>query len=257
MKNITIYFFVLSLLMVRYAIADEFPGRAEFPEQAIIEIEDLYNNRDKLIIIDTRTDFEYKTIHIKNSVHANLEAENYIDQLRSIRKTDQRKMVFYCNGLTCTKAFRAHDAAKKAGIKNTATFDAGVFTWARTYPDEAVLMGKSPVDPNKLLTREALKSRLLDADRFSEKVGANSLVLDVRDESQREATRLYPFHQRNFTLDDPNLPKSIKKAAEEGKTVLVYDYTGQQVRWLQYLIESLGVNDYYFLKGGFRGFLQL
>jgi rhodanese-related sulfurtransferase len=98
---------------------------------------------------------------------------------------------------------------------------------------------------------------LLDANSFSEKVGSNSLVLDVRDESQREATRLYPLHQRNVTLDDSTLADSIKKAAVEGKTVLIYDYTGQQVRWVQYLMESLGVSDYYFLKGGFRGFMNL
>lgn len=257
MKRITTYILCISLLMVQSVMANEFPGRSEFPEQAIIEIQDLYENRDNLIIIDTRTDFEYNTIHIKDSVHVNFESEDYIERLHAIRKTDKRKMVFYCNGLTCTKAFRAHDAAAKAGFRNTATFDAGVFTWAKTYPDEAVLMGKSPVDPNKLLTREALKRRLLDANQFSEKVGNDSLVLDIRDESQREATRLYPFHQRNFTLDDPKLPKSIKKAAEQGKIILIYDYTGQQVRWLQYLIESLNVRDYYFLKGGFKGFLNL
>lgn len=257
MKNIYIYILLLSSLMVQSVMADEFPGRTEFPEQEVIEIEDLYKNRENMIIIDTRTDFEYNTIHIKDSVHVNLEADDYIDRLKEIRKTDKRKMVFYCNGLTCTKAFRAHEAATKGGIKNTATFDAGVFTWARTYPNDAVLMGKSPVDPNKLLTREALAKRLLNANRFSDKVGSNSLVLDVRDESQREATRLYPIHQRNVTLDDPELPASIKRAAQEGKTVLIYDYTGQQVRWLQYLLESLDVNDYYFLEGGFKGFLNL
>lgn len=257
MKKITAYIILLSLLTAQTVMAEQFPGRSEFPDQEIIEIEDLYKNRENLIIIDTRTDYEYNTIHIKNAVHANLASKDYIDRLRAIRKNDKRKMVFYCNGLTCTKAFRAHEAAIKAGINNTATFDAGVFTWARTYPDEAVLMGKSPVDPKKLLSRSALNSRLLEAEPFSEKVGDNSLVLDVRDESQREATRLYPFHQRNFTLDDPNLAKSIKKAAKEGKTILVYDQAGQQVRWLQYLIESLEISDYYFLKGGFKGFLKL
>jgi rhodanese-related sulfurtransferase len=257
MKNISAFILLLSSLMVQSVAANEFPGRSAFPEQEIIEIDDLYKNRANMIIIDTRTDFEYNVIHITNSVHANFEADDYIDRLREIRKSDNRKMVFYCNGLTCTKAFRAHAAAAKAGIRNTATFDAGVFTWARTYPDEAVLMGKSPVDPNRLLSREALVRRLLDANSFSERVGKNSLVLDVRDESQREATQLYPFHQRNVTLDDPTLADSIKKAAMERKTVLIYDYTGQQVRWVQYLMESLGVSDYYFLKGGFRGFMNL
>lgn len=257
MKNLPLPILLLSLLVVQSVMGDEFPGRSEFPEQEIIEIDALYKNRDKMIIIDARSDFEYNTIHIKDAVHVNLESDDYIDRLKEIRKTDSRKMVFYCNGLTCIKAFRAHDAAAKAGIKNTATFDAGVFTWAITYPDDAVLMGKSPVDPNKLLSREALMSRLLDAEHFSEKVGKDSLVIDVRDESQREATRLYPLYQRNITLDDPELPSSIKKAVAEGKTVLIYDYTGQQVRWLQYLLESLEINEYYFLKGGFRGFLGL
>lgn len=257
MKNVSIYILLLSFLIANSVNANEFPGRSQFPDQEIIEIDDLYKHRDKMIIIDTRTDFEYNVIHINNAVHVNFESEDYIDRLKSIRKTDRRKMIFYCNGLTCTKAFRAHKAATEAGIRNTATFDAGVFTWANAYPNEAMLMGKSPVDPSKLLSREALKSRLLDAERFSEKVSSDSVVLDVRDESQREATRLYPLYQRNFTLDDPKLPASIKKAVAEGKTVLIYDYTGQQVRWLQYLLESLNVRDYYFLKGGFRGFLGL
>lgn len=257
MKKFSTYILLLLSLMAQSVVANEFPGRSQFPEQAVIELEDLYKSRENMIIIDTRTDFEYDVIHIKDSFHVNFEADAYIDRLKEIRKNDRRKMVFYCNGLTCIKAFRAHDAATKAGIRNTVTFDAGVFTWARSYPDEAVLMGKSPVDPNKLLSREALMSRLLDADSFAEKVGSNSLVLDVRDESQREATQLYPLHQRNITLDDPKLSDSIKTAATQGKTVLIYDYTGQQVRWVQYLMESLEVRDYYFLKGGFRGFMNI
>lgn len=257
MKNISVYILLFLSLMSQSVAANEFPGRSAFPKQAVIEIEDLYKNRANVIIVDTRTDFEYNIIHIKDSVHVNFEAKDYIDRLKEIRRNDNRKIVFYCNGLTCIKAFRAHDAATKAGIRNTATFDAGVFTWARTYPDEAVLTGKSPVDPNKLLSREALTKRLLDADSFAEKVGGNSLVLDVRDESQREATSLFPLHQRNVTLDDPALADSIKKAAKDGKAVLVYDYSGQQVRWVQYLMESLEVRDYYFLNGGFRGFMNI
>ncbi len=38
----------------------------------------------------------------------------------------------------------------------------------------------------------------------------HSLVLDVCDESQREATRLCPLYQRNVTLDDPKRAESIK-----------------------------------------------
>lgn len=257
MKAIFTLVFSFMAFAAQSVLANDYPGRVAFPEQDVIELDELYDNREAMIIIDTRTDFEYNVIHIKGSVHVNFEADDYIDQLKAIRAKDRRKMVFYCNGLTCTKAFRAHDAAIKGGIRNTATFDAGVFTWARTYPDEAVLMGKSPIDPDKLLTREALAQRMLDANNFSERVGDNSLVLDVRDESQREATRLYPLHQRNVTLDDPALADSIKAAAGEGKTVLIYDYTGQQVRWVQYLLESLGVSDYYFLQGGFRGFMNI
>jgi rhodanese-related sulfurtransferase len=167
MKNISVFILLLLSLTAHSVAANEFPGRTEFPEQAVIELEELYNNRANMIIIDTRTDFEYNVIHIKDSVHVNFEADDYIDRLKEIRQKDRRKMVFYCNGLTCTKAFRAHAAAAKAGIRNTVTFDAGVFTWARTYPDEAALMGKSPVDPNRLLSREALAKRLLDANSFS------------------------------------------------------------------------------------------
>jgi len=254
MKKITLIILLFYLFISQSVMAAKFPGRSKFPDQEIIEIGDLHKNRDSYILIDSRTDFEYNIIHIKNSIHDNLESDAFLDRLKELRLTDKRKIVFYCNGLTCTKAFRANAAAIKGGIKNTATFDAGVFTWAKTFPNEAELLGQSPVDPKKLLSHDALNRRLLDADHFSEKVGNNSVVIDVRDESQREATQLYPFRQLNLTLDHPNLAKVIYDADKKGKTILIYDYTGQQVRWVQYLIESLGVHNYYFLKGGFRGF---
>jgi len=42
----------------------------------------------------------------------------------------------------------------------------------------------------------------------------------------------------------------VAKAKKEKKTLLIYDATGKQVRWLMYLIEDLGFKDYWFMKGG-------
>ena len=51
-----------------------------------------------------------------------------------------------------------------------------------------------------------------------------------------------------------NLLKKIDAIIEDvlaqKKTLLVYDQTGKQVQWFQYYLESKGVKDYYFMKGG-------
>ena len=56
------------------------------------------------------------------------------------------------------------------------------------------------------------------------------------------------------------LNKLLATVKKSGKTLLVYDEAGKQVRWLQYYLEDKGIPTYYFMSGGvkayFRGFLN-
>ncbi|MDB4450969.1 hypothetical protein N9121_01305 [Pseudomonadales bacterium] len=65
------------------------------------------------------------------------------------------------------------------------------------------------------------------------------------------------FKDEHILLDDTEkLEAFILKAKAAGKPLLVYDMAGKQVRWFQYFLELNQVDDYYFRKGGYRGFFK-
>ena len=80
---------------------------------------------------------------------------------------------------------------------------------------------------------------------------SSAIVLDVRDRFQREALSIFIGRERRAYLDDKKkLDRYIEKAKREGKTLLVHDAAGKQVRWLQYYLKDKGLKSYYFMDGG-------
>jgi rhodanese-related sulfurtransferase len=49
----------------------------------------------------------------------------------------------------------------------------------------------------------------------------------------------------------------INQARREKKVLLVYDAVGRQVEWFQYHLESRGLKDYYFMKGGAQAYVDM
>ena len=124
--------------------------------------------------------------------------------------------------------------------------------WARKYPSESTLLGVSPIDPDKLITKSEFNKRLLEIDKFEEQLMRKDvIVLDVRDRFQREGVSLFPGIDKRAYLDDKTeLEKYMHTAINENKTLLIYDATGKQVRWLMYSLQEMGVKNYFFMKGG-------
>jgi hypothetical protein len=169
--------------------------------------------------------------------------------------------VFYCNGRTCFKSYIAVKKSDAAGVENTYAYDAGIFEWATAYPDEAVLLGKSPVRAEDLIASKQYESRLLDPDTFSEKafqLGSSSMVLDVRDKFQRAGVGFFPGKERWVSLDDKaKLDKYLQKAKTSNKTLFIYDEVGKQVRWLQYALERHGIKNYFFMDKGAKAYYSM
>ena len=124
--------------------------------------------------------------------------------------------------------------------------------WARTYPEHAELLGRSPVDPKKLISKKEFKKHLLSPDAYGDKVASSpAIVLDVRDRFQREALSIFVGRERRAYLDDTKrLERFIDKAKANNKGLLIYDAAGKQVRWLQYYLKDKGLKSYYFMEGG-------
>lgn len=243
-----------------YAKPDEgFPGRNEFPEVKIYGKAQLNSDFNDVLIVDTRSNYEYETIHINNSINIPVSSKSFVEQVKEIRFKSAKTIVFYCNGRTCYKSYKAATAAMEANISNVYAYDAGMFEWAKTFPDKTTLLGQSPIDPTQLLSKSKLKSHMLKPKKFSQMVyemGDKVSILDIRDITQRSNSIGY-FIGLEYWISLNRKNKVIgflKKAKKENKTLLIYDAVGKQVRWLQYTLEQLKIKDYFFMEKGARGF---
>jgi len=245
--------FFVAASSVQAKVSDEFPVRKLYPAVPYIELDTLYNERTKVIIVDVRSSYEYETLRIKGALNISISASNYISEMEKLRTDNPKtKIVVYCNGKTCKKSYKAVQKCRNHGIPNVVAYDAGIMDWANKYPKESVLLGRSPINPNHLIAKSTFKKKLMDPVKFEEMVARTDvIVVDVRDSFQREGLSLFPGIDNRAYLDDRAAIKAVvAKAKKEKKTLLIYDATGKQVRWLMYLIEDLGFKDYWFMKGG-------
>jgi rhodanese-related sulfurtransferase len=261
MQIARIHLLILGLLFSLVAAADsDFPGRAKFPKVAIYEMSQLKDTLDKVVVVDTRSQYEFDTLRIKGAVNLPVASKLFEEGLAKLRASTTKPIVFYCNGRTCFKSYIAAKKAREADIDNTFAFDAGIFEWARANPDQAVLLGKSPVNTGDIIPTQKFKARLLDPDSFSDKAtlqGRTAMVLDIRDKYQRSGVGFYPGKERWVSLNQKEkLNRYIQKAQQQNKTLLIYDEVGKQVRWLQYAIEKAGVKNYFFMDKGASGYYK-
>lgn len=242
-----------------YANTDEFPGRKEFPEVKIYTKEHLNSNFDDVLVIDTRSNYEFETIHINTAINISVSDKDFAEQVKEVRQRTNKPIVFYCNGRTCYKSYKATKAAIKSNIRNVFAYDAGMFEWAKTYPDRTTLLGKSPIDPSDLLNKATLKSHMLAPAKFSEMaygMGEKADILDIRDVTQRANSIGYFVGMEHWVSinNKERILKSLRRANKKNKTLLIYDAVGKQVRWLQYTLEKENIENYFFMEKGARGF---
>ncbi len=246
-----------SLTLPAWGQSNDFPGRGIYQGVKVYETTQLYESFNDVIVVDVRSNFEYDTLHIKNSINIPLVGRNFANEVTKLQEQG-KPIIFYCNGHTCYKAYKASVKAQNHKISNTFAYDAGVFDWTRAYPDKATLLGKSPVDTSRLLGKKDFKSRQIEPADFIKKMKDNKVaVLDIREPAQRGLIELFPYRQENITMDDKiNLNKFLDKIKATGKTLLVYDEAGRQVRWLQYHLQDKNISNYFFMAGGVKNYFK-
>ncbi|MCW8901487.1 MAG: rhodanese-like domain-containing protein [Gammaproteobacteria bacterium] len=259
-RNNLAFLILLNAIMVSsvFAAADSFPGRAKYPEVAVVEKNQLINKMNDVVIIDTRSPLEFKTLRIKGARNIPVSSKTFVEAIKELRKITNKPIVFYCNGRTCMKSYIASKQCLQAKIKDVSAYDAGMFEWAQTYPDQAELFGVSPVKASDIIPSAKFKSRLLTPEKFGYNIfntGSRNVVLDVRDKFQRGAAGFFPGKESWISLDnEERLKNFIYKARNDNKTLYIYDEVGKQVRWLQYALESANMKNYYFMGKGARGY---
>jgi len=252
---------LISLLFapVIHANSEEFPGRKEFPDVQIYSKTQLNNEFDDVLIIDARSNYEYETIHINDSINIPVASKDFGERIRDVRNRSEKPIVFYCNGRTCYKSYKAVKAAMANHVNDVYAYDAGMFEWAKTYPQHTTLLGQSPINPKDLLSKKTLKSHMIKPKKFSQmayEMGDKARILDIRDVTQRSNGIGYFIGLEYWiSLNRKNkVKKFISKAKQDNKTLLIYDAVGKQVRWLQYTLEQQGVKKYFFMEKGANGF---
>lgn len=261
-KMFQLFFTLLISAFSSFAGAEEgFPGRSKYPSVPYITLQDLFTQKNAVLIVDVRSHYEYETLRIKGAINIPVANKTFESQVLSLRQSTDKPIVFYCNGHRCLKSYQAVKKAQEAGMANTIAYDAGIFEWTQAYPQHAVLLGESPVDPGKLIANKAFQARLLNPDLFSESIARyrhQSIVLDVRDKFQRAGIGFYPGLEKWASLDDrEKLNRYIVMAKRENKTLYIYDEVGKQVRWLQYALEKAGVKKYFFMEKGARAYYEM
>lgn len=249
---------VACLIFAHYASAadSEFPGRTTYPDVKVIELDALKKILSNVIVVDVRSDYEYRTLRIKGAINIPVSAKTFVDNIFKLRETTDKPIVFYCNGKTCMKSYKAAQKCALAKIKNVKAYDAGIMDWAKRYPQDSLLLEKPLNNPKLLISKSQFQKHLLDPDQFANKVASEKyIVLDVRDRFQRDALALFPGRENRAYLDQTKkLDRYIQRAKKERRTLLIYDAAGKQVRWLQYYLEYKNVRDYFFMNGGARAY---
>lgn len=238
---------------------DEFPGRVKYPSVPFISISDLQKIKDEVVVVDVRSSYEHQTLRIKGAINIPVSSNKFISEMEKLRANNKgKKIIVYCNGKTCMKSYKAALKCKKEGIKDVISFDAGIMDWAKTYPNDSVLLGESPIDTNKIISKKRFKTFLISPDKFENRIGTGKvIVLDVRDPFQRDSTALFHGKEHRVYINDASgLDKYIAQANNENKSLLIYDEVGKQVRWLQYYLEGKGTKSYSFMDGGVKNYYK-
>lgn len=255
----------LSVLLVLGAVgplfaADDFPLREKYPDVKTITLEDLDRQYDASVIVDARSKMEFDVVRIAKAVNVPVAKKDFLAALEEVRgKTDQGPLVFYCNGHTCAKSYKASRAAADAGFKNVLCFDAGIFEWVNAYPERGTLLGQTPADKSKLIAKADLSARKLSFTEFKARASEHdALVIDTRDAYQR-ATNADLDQNREVDLKGvreipmDRMVRLINDKKLKDRQLLIFDAVGKQVRWLQYHLEDAGYRNYYFLDKGVLG----
>jgi rhodanese-related sulfurtransferase len=231
------------------AAEEGYPLRKKFPALKYITTSDLNSQYDKAFIVDVRSKIEFNVIHINKAAHLPMAVATFANDLEKVRqKAATSPLVFYCNGHTCEKSYDAAEVANKAGFKGVMVYDAGIFDWAKTYPDKTTLMGKSPAPKDKLIPKSTFAKKTIGYDEFKKKAASpNAVVVDIREPIQRE---VIPQIQGLRNIPSDRMVDLINKGEFKDKQLLILDAVGKQVEWLQYYLETKGYSNYLFLEKG-------
>lgn len=243
------------LLGLQPVYSDEYPLRYQYPSLEVISTEQFKSFFDdgKIIVVDVRSRFEYDVLHIFSAKHIYLNDDKFQEKLKHLQeKFPDKTVVFYCNGITCEKSYKAGVKCQKAN-SFCLVYDSGIFEWVNAVPEYAVFFGKSPVDDTTLIDLKSFQEKLLAPEEFiAQVVDGDAVVLDIRSRNEQVMKQFPLKGVKKASLDSKKFVERVKEAKENKKRLLIFDSGGKEVQWCMYYLEKEGIKDYYFARGGVR-----
>lgn len=226
---------------------ERYPYRQKYHDIEVIGTPELHKHYGSCLIIDVRSKVEFDVIHIRSAINISLAKRDFVN---SVQKTQQLSgkncVVFYCNGHTCQKSYKA--ARKISGeIKQSYAYDSGIFDWAQNYSHLTLLLGKPLNNKNKLISPEEYNNALLTKEQALTNQ-KSFYIIDIRDSFQRIEDKLPFKHRKRIPLS--RIIPLLKRRIIKDNNLLFVDKVGKQNRWLQYYLKEYGYQNYSFLKGG-------
>jgi len=238
---------------------DRFPLRKKWPDLVPVSTSELEAAKSKnaAVVVDVRTDAEYEIMHVEGSHHIPHDAIiSKSTKLSELTERPGQLLVFYCNGTTCAKSYKAAEVATTIGLKGVRVYDGGIFEWAETYPEQTIFFGRKMT---KALVEQYLVSEedfdkgpwLVDTAKFIEMANSGQFqVVDIRESRERAEYPIQLANLREATLDQ--LVRHLEKGDVPKSKILVLDNVGKQIIWAKYYLDQQGAKDYFFLRGGVR-----
>jgi hypothetical protein len=140
------------------------------------------------------------------------------------------------------------------GYENLFIYEGGVFKWAKQFPDKTIFHGKllSTFDLKEIeISREKYCSKCLSVGDFIKHAkNGKYRIIDTRDLEERDKFPIILPGLFHFPMD--RVEKLLKSKSRKlfRHKLLIFDNSGNQVLWLQYVLEQSGHPHYFFLEGG-------
>lgn len=188
-----------------------------------------------MAIVDVRSDYEYRTLCIRDAINISLSDLDFAARVRALREKTANAIVFYCSGVTCPKSYDATLLVKNIRVADVYAYDTGVMAWAKAYPDHTELLGRSPVRPKDLIDKARFDAHSVTPEAFAAKMGGSA------DRIQRD-NPLFLLLERKASLNQvAQLAAIVDEAKAVRKTLLIYDAAGKQAQWSQCELGARGV----------------
>jgi len=246
---------VVVLILFQWCIPAKADGRlSDNSVVSFISAKELHQSLSKSTVVDVRTTIEFDVLHVAGAHSITMSNLAFVPRIKALC-TAECNLVLYCNGGDCAKSEDAAEMLVKAGIKQVKVLSGGILNWVENYPEDSFLLGKKPVDKDKLVSEQEFNQRLLGFQQFEMKSQYEKhVVIDIRDNFQRGAAK-----ERSSIKNSKSIPMNRLILLLDGEfakddTLLIYDAVGEQIKWIQYYLKDRGYQNYYFLEGGATSF---